>query len=1233
MNHPRTRFGLAVCLLAAIVSSAVLSPTARADENENGRGRHQRMFLVPTPGKVTIDGKLDDWDLSGQIFIYVTLATAEMQGAHYAMMYDADAMYVSGIVRDPTPMMNRHDPKIEGARGWDADVCQLYLCTDPDLGFPLKVSQQDGAVPGVMDMYLYYYTDRKEPALVCFQRYGYDALHPEWDKGGMIPADKFQGAFIKAEDGRGYTFEYRIPWTTLKCKRPFKAGDLTAGLVQFNWSDSQGLATAGGGAWAYDVMHRAGFPFQEAGCWGKFIFAEKGNLPKDMVEEGLPPEKPLPLTYDFDLPEKSEVTIQFFDDQNTIVRTLIAAGAREAGHNVERWDGLDYSGKPLAPGKYTWKGLYHQPITTKFLFSAHNSGQPPYHNDEGTGSWGADHGNPTCAVALDDGIILAWSIAEAGYGTIKTDLNGKKVWSSRHNATDIATDGKRLFVTGDSGYDSANSVKVFDAKDDRPLAFGNGKMAVEAPTGGKADDNIASNVAYADGKIYVSWPRRNVVCVYDATSGELKDTWTVPTPGALAARPDGSVAVISEGKILALKDGKTSPLISDHIDLSKKVGDPEAGRLNGMAVGPDGTIYVANSGKLQNISVFDASGKYLRSIGKDGGRPAVGLYDKTGIYEPGGIAIDKNGHLWVAETTDSPKRISEWDVKTGDLVNEFFGGSGYFGWAFMDPHHPDEIFCHNVIWKVDWKNNTCAPYSTIWRQTEPNMARAVDPNGYGGALRVISMKDGRQFAGGNSNQQTVWSMRDGDIFKPFAAAFPIRRTGLYAAGIQHPVLEDEKKYPDGRYYWKDANNDQTIQANEISTSDVEYNKAVGELYANVTDPVELEARQIGLEGSDFVRWDGPATNKKYKWAYRGCVEWHTAINLAPIKPGNMNGLTIANGVAGEFTAATSYFGVFNLTTTDGIYVAQGFRDGRLGGVLGPDVLCSETIIGCLVKPDGMNGRIFFLGGAADGRVTEILGLDTVKRLPGGEYVHSEEAAKKAADAREKYQAELAKGQKLVIVRGGLQSLDGAKPVSKILDGQRAFSVRTSYDDKNLYVRYDVKSPAEMTNEIPDPNIIFKGGNALDIQIAADPSADPKRKDPVQGDVRLVVTRQKDKTAAVLYRPRVKDFKGEPIVLKSPGNKESFEAIEVVSDKIGLTYAKQAGTFQATVTIPLSLIGWTPKANEQVKIDFGYLYGNATGTATAVRSYWTNNGFSAGVTNDVPNESKVEPSQWGVATVE
>ena len=94
----------------------------------------------------------------------------------------------------------------------------------------------------------------------------------------------------------------------------------------------------------------------------------------------------------------------------------------------------------------------------------------------------------------------------------------------------------------------------------------------------------------------------------------------------------------------------------------------------------------------------------------------------------------------------------------------------------------------------------------------------------------------------------------------------------------------------------------------------------------------------------------------------------------------MNGLTMPLGVAGDFTGAASYFGVFNIVTAeDGIYVMQGFRDARLGGGVGADhPLFGNLVIGPnLVKPDGANGRLLFLGGAADeARVTEVLWAST-----------------------------------------------------------------------------------------------------------------------------------------------------------------------------------------------------------------------------------------------------------------
>ncbi len=65
------------------------------------------------------------------------------------------------------------------------------------------------------------------------------------NKFGALPHDKFKAAYVMAPDGKGYTFEYRIPWKSLNAKNPPRAGDLVAGTVQIDWARADGWKTQG----------------------------------------------------------------------------------------------------------------------------------------------------------------------------------------------------------------------------------------------------------------------------------------------------------------------------------------------------------------------------------------------------------------------------------------------------------------------------------------------------------------------------------------------------------------------------------------------------------------------------------------------------------------------------------------------------------------------------------------------------------------------------------------------------------------------------------------------------------------------------------------------------------------------------------------------------------------------------------------------------------------------------
>jgi len=286
---------------------------------EPGRGRHNRVFIVPAPDKVKIDGDLSDWDRSGELRVYPTATTSAMRNARFSMMYDAEAIYIGAVVTDDSPMMNRHDPGVRPDWAWDADVCQVRLVMDPTRGYPYTLSWFNSQPDDQMvHMTLWHFTDTGKPQVHV--KYGMTFVnHPAGYPKSVLPQDTFEAKYREHDDGSGYTLEYRIPWATLGAKNPPKVGDLTAATMQLNWGRADGLKIATGAGEAYDIMRRPGWAFQESGCWGKAIFSETGNLPPELTQEGVRVEAPRPLAFEYELPEPAEVSIALFDEDGAYV--------------------------------------------------------------------------------------------------------------------------------------------------------------------------------------------------------------------------------------------------------------------------------------------------------------------------------------------------------------------------------------------------------------------------------------------------------------------------------------------------------------------------------------------------------------------------------------------------------------------------------------------------------------------------------------------------------------------------------------------------------------------------------------------------------------------------------------------------------------------------------------------------------------------------------------------------
>ncbi len=1255
MKHKLT-FHMASRLLGFLALALFAHSEARA---ESGMGRNKKLYVVPAPANVVIDGKLDDWDWSGHILSYAQSEAKASQSAEFAVMCDDKALYVGAKVRDTSPMLNRNSPAANADKAWMGDCTQFRLTTDRTQPFPTNVGSlgkedQKGIEAGQpIHLTLWYYSDERLPALQLFKSMAYQPAREAWQPKGVVPQDQYQAKYVSNPDGSGYSYEYRIPWETLNAgdKHPL-AGDVVTSTVQFLWGDGSGLVNT---ASAYDLMSKPGFPWQDTTCWGKLIFYPSGSIPRQWVEPRQQTEAPRPLSFKYQLPASGEVSVALYDGEGRIVRHLEAQAPHTAGAVEVKWDGLDAGGKALPAGTYNWKGLYHEPLRTRYVMSLGNSGQPAWKNAEGTGGWGGDYGPPHAAAVAGDTVILAWMGHEAGWGIIGTDLSGKKKWGIRHkNAQYLATDGVRFFAPNEDA--PACEVNVFSVKDGQPLAFGNGRLGLEPPAGGDKASNRPTGVAWSAGKLYVSFGKRNLIAVYAGDPGDLQTTWEVPSPGRLAVLSDGSVLVISSEAVLKLTGGKGAPFLTSNLD-----------KPSGVAVDSSGLIYVSNGGARQNVSVFDVKGRYRRSIGRQGGRPVLGKFDPGGMREPAGIAVDSKGNLWVPEAVSPLKRLSIWNTASGKLAREFFGACSYSPFAWVDPSNPREAFFDNTIWNIDLEKGSWYPKSIFYAYSGPNSVQPVD-GGFYWPFRVFTAKNGRQYAVSwvRAFGSVIW-IREDDFFKPLYFLFRNRPNPVLTNFPPFSVMDDIKKYPAGGVYvWADTSKDGQAQQGEITElpkdSPFQYTWMDNDLNLYGEGKI-LQLSSLGgdgipqydfkaprtLIGGSGPTWADPTGKEiftwreglwfgrvgeggKFAWQYPNLKNWHSTINEGITKPGTMSGVTCPLGMAGRYTGLVSYFGTVELVRDDGLYVGQVFESNAKGNS-GPNIFYVEFLAGQMFQLKE-SGRTYIVAGDQDARFTEVQGLDTVKNLAGRTYELTAAQVQEAAKAQADHEAARQVGIPLVIARGGQVGVLLADPAGKTVDEKRSFTVQASYDAGNLYFRYNVTSPAPLVNGIPDPLTVYKGGNLLDIQLEGDPAADPKRTKPALGDLRLLVSRREGNTHAVLLRPHIKGFTGEPIVLSSTTGTETFDSI-AITDKVELRdYQPTKNGFTVTLVVPLEVAGLPPlKPGQEVRLDAGYIFGDAGGVNAAVRAYWHNNSFTANVVNDIPHESRLEPAQWGIARVE
>jgi len=1239
--------------------------------------------VLPAPGPVVVDGKYADWDLSGSVFASNDIET---QRDDYAVwlcaMYDAKNLYFLARFQDKTPLNN--PGQTIANYGFAGDSLQIRTITHPD-------------TPGQLTCNLTAWRGASGSDVVNMD---YEGAKPE------VKDAKTEGgrqAFTVNADGRGYTQEIAIPWALLtKNGQPLRPGDSLQMTFEPNFTlPGKGRLSVKDVFKPVPSIDRI-FTFMSKGEWGIATLALKGRqAPRPVrvaggrefpvtLQNGVPvadwagptssgPAPALPgfKPITFALAEDSYVSLNVKNAQGQVVCHLLRGAFYGKGKHTVLWDGLTtpnahQPGQPVPPGTYTWSALSHGPISLRLRGFADNGGKAPWDNGPDT-NWGGDHGQPNACASEGGRVFLGWTAAEAGAALIATDLVGNVVWKNTRGGIAGA---EQVAVTQGIVYvlNGPKDLYHLSAKDGAYLPWG----AADSPSA-PADVNPLDlwpnaadkpekidGLAVMNGQVFLSLTKQNGILVLDAKTGGFVKTISVPAPGRIKADANGRLLVVSGGtSVLSLDPaaGITKTLIAGLTGAAS------------VAVDAQGQVYVGAGDPENQVRVYDAGGKFLRALGRPGGRALLGPWQPDGLRFISDLTVDSAGKLWVTENDDFPKRVSVWDAKTGGFIKEFFGPTHYgAAGGAIDPRDPNLMVGSGCEWRLDPQTGRARCLAVV---TRDGMNNSLFGTGTNGRLYLFVANGSGSTAG---PVQVFEHLGDG--------SYALR--GRFTYDTQAKTTR----------YWADANGDGTEQPDEVTT--VPGVLKVGGWYMSVTPDLTLysgysQYKVVGFTPCGAPSYDlahpvtlpnageqggmgatagiGSADGKlilyngayaasrstfdcydiasgRRLWAYpNDYVGVHGSHNATPPEPGLIRG---AYDIVGAATLPAPIGGIWviptnvsewHILTSDGFYLTRLFQPDPMkyqfpAAAPGADMsnappgMGGEDFGGSMTL--GTDSKLYIQAGKTGYWNLEVTGLETAKAIPGGRLALSRTDIAQADRFQAEEQQIVSGPHSLTVMRltptftGDLtHDFAGANTVHYQKSDDSAATSTASYDSQNLYLAWDVKDNTPWVNGATAPENLYLEGDTVDFQLGIDAHADETRSEAGAGDMRLSLGNFGGKNTAVLYR------KVSPV--KKPFVFHSGVAANYTMDYVAqvpaanIIVSKRGGGYTVEAAIPLTALGITAQPGQTLAGDFGVTFGDPAGQRTRLRSYWS--GQHTGIVDDAVFELMLEPKNWGRLTFE
>jgi len=706
-----------------------------------------------------------------------------------------------------------------------------------------------------------------------------------------------------------------------------------------------------------------------------------------------------------------------------------------------------------------------------------------------------------------------------------------------------------------------------------------------------------------------------------------------------------------------------------------------------LAFDANGRLYVYDDGPDRKvIRVYDASGKLVQTIGTPGGY-RMGPWDPYRFQNVTSIAIDREGHLWVVDWTYWPKRISQWSLD-GRHLGDFFGNTPYGGGGVLDPWDKRRLLISNLEFELEWQKGTTRLKNLTWLgdsdpgelpihikdriyhvtrpwNPDPDMpvgvvylyekdhlkrVAAVGLANYFPALRTPEVLSslGKKVL---EDYQFTWSDRNGDgkvqkdevVFTPkriHGVTLINRDLSCQAGRVRFQVKEF---LPDGVPVYEEQDMPQ-LAAAAGQRDDPLYRLANGTFY-------RMGAPEACFTPQGEMLWSY-RTEGTGVHALNSSGPWHPAQVVCQY--GWIGHETAHAGDLGEFVVFKTNVGVWNIWTVDGLLAGRIFRDirdpRRLSwsmreherGLRVDDVTPSqEHFCGYFCRTFEDN-RYYAVAGHNHASVVEVVGLDKFRRL-GGDVKVTGEDLRKTQEWERLNAKRQASGNVRVLdcyrrldeikIDGDLRDWDSVPPTPLFTDDYAKThgisynaGLRVAYDDTHLYVCYEVRNMGPLANGGNQWDRLFKTGGSVDLQMSTDPAADPNRKEPVQGDLRLLMTYVGDKPMAVIYKAVVPGTPEEQIwKVISPVFKLSFDRVALLGE-VKMARAGDASRYVLEAAVPLKAIGLTTAPNLRLKLDWGILVTDQSASAVLSRVYWANQ--ATAILSDAPSEAALHPDLWG-----